>query len=325
VPLISVIMPSYNHEKFILKAIESVLKQTCDDFELVIIDDASEDNSSKIIQSFDKNNIKIRSFFHEKNRGIAKTVNECIEKAKGKYISFFSSDDVWIKEKLEKQIEILKKDEDLLVWSEGAIIDAQGNFTGELFTQMHSALNRKKSGNIFEELLKNNYICGQSLICKRENLKNIKFDENLKYLNDYKFYVDLAKEYKFCFIPEPLTMYRIHGKNSIFSDKIEWKKDDIRIRSYFLQKYGDEISSKIKNRILLNISKSYSYIGEREKAKQSVYRAIKYNPFYWANLFTLILILPGREGIIYNFLDVFYQSYRKIKKWYSNLKLFYRK
>lgn len=324
-PLISVIMPSYNHEKFILKAIESVLKQTCDDFELVIIDDASEDNSSKIIQSFDKNNIKIRSFFHEKNRGIAKTVNECIEKAKGKYISFFSSDDVWIKEKLEKQIEILKKDEDLLVWSEGAIIDAQGNFTGELFTQMHSALNRKKSGNIFEELLKNNYICGQSLICKRENLKNIKFDENLKYLNDYKFYVDLAKEYKFCFIPEPLTMYRIHGKNSIFSDKIEWKKDDIRIRSYFLQKYGDEISSKIKNRILLNISKSYSYIGEREKAKQSVYRAIKYNPFYWANLFTLILILPGREGIIYNFLDVFYQSYRKIKKWYSNLKLFYRK
>lgn len=318
-------MPSYNHEKFILKAIESVLKQTCDDFELVIIDDASEDNSSKIIQSFDKNNIKIRSFFHEKNRGIAKTVNECIEKAKGKYISFFSSDDVWIKEKLEKQIEILKKDEDLLVWSEGAIIDAQGNFTGELFTQMHSALNRKKSGNIFEELLKNNYICGQSLICKRENLKNIKFDENLKYLNDYKFYVDLAKEYKFCFIPEPLTMYRIHGKNSIFSDKIEWKKDDIRIRSYFLQKYGDEISSKIKNRILLNISKSYSYIGEREKAKQSVYRAIKYNPFYWANLFTLILILPGREGIIYNFLDVFYQSYRKIKKWYSNLKLFYRK
>jgi len=203
----------------------------------------------------------------------------------------------------------------LLVWSEGAIIDAQGNFTGELFTQMHSALNRKKSGNIFEELLKNNYICGQSLICKRENLKNIKFDENLKYLNDYKFYVDLAKEHKFYFIPEPLVMYRIHGRNTIFSDRIGWKKDDIRIRNYFLQEYGDEISYKVKGRIFLNISKSYSYIGEKKKAKQNIYQAIKCNPFYWANLFTLIFILPDRNGSIYNFLDLIYQYYRKAKNY----------
>ena len=324
-PLVSVIMPSYNYEEYISEAIESVLEQTFDDFELIIIDDASKDNSKKIIQSFDKKNIKIRSFFHKENQGLAKTVNECIKKAKGKYISYFSSDDIWSKEKLEKQLEILEKDEDLIVWSEGLIVDAKSDFTGELFTQIHSALNRKKSGDIFEELLKNNYICGQSLIYKRENLKNVRFDEHLKYLGDYKFIVDLAKEYKFYFIPEPLVMYRIHGRNTIFSDRIGWKKEDIRIRNYFLQEYGDEISYKVKGRILLNISKGYSYIGEKEKAKQNIYQAMKCNPFYWANLFTLIFILPNRDGIIYNFLNFIYQYYKKVKKWFNNLKIFYKK
>lgn len=324
-PLVSVIMPSYNYDEYISEAIESVLEQTFDDFELIIIDDASKDNSKKIIQLFDKKSIKIRSFFHKENKGLAKTVNECIKKAKGKYISYFSSDDIWSKEKLEKQLKILEKDEDLIVWSEGLIVDAKSDFTGELFTQIHSALNRKKSGDIFEELLKNNYICGQSLIYKRENLKNVRFDEDLKYLGDYKFLVDLAKEYKFYFIPEPLVMYRIHGKNTIFSDRSGWKKEDIRIRNYFLQEYGDEISPKVKNRIFLNISKSYSYIGEKEKAKQNIYQAIKCNPFYWANLFTLIFILPNRNGIIYNFLNFIYQHYKKAKKRFNNLKIFYKK
>lgn len=324
-PLVSVIMPSYNYEEYISEAIESVLKQTFDDFELIIIDDASKDNSKKIIQLFDKKSIKIRSFFHQKNQGLAKTVNECIKKAKGKYISYFSSDDIWFKEKLEKQLEILEKDEDLIVWSEGLIVNAKSDFTGELFTQIHSALNRKKSGDIFEELLKNNYICGVSLIFKRENLKNVRRDEHLEYLSDYKFLVDLAKEYKFYFIPEPLVMYRIHGRNTIFKDRIEWKKDDIRIRNYFLQEYGDEMSPKVKNRILLNIGKSYSYIEEKEKAKQNIYQAIRCNPFYWANLFTLIFILPNRKGIIYKFLNAIYQYYRKAKKWYNNLKIFHKK
>lgn len=279
-PLVSVIIPVYNHEKYISEAIESVLNQTFKDIELIIIDDASNDSSKEIIQLFEKKSVKIKSFFHKKNMGIAKTVNECIEIARGKYISHFSSDDVWFKEKLEKQLEILRKDEDLIIWSEGLIINTHGNPTGELFTQKHDAIKRKKSGNIFEELLKGNYICGQSLIYKKENFKDVRLDDKLKYLNDYKFMVDLAKKHEFYFIPEPLVMYRIHGENSVILNKENCFKEDIVIRKYFLKKYKSEIQNKTKASISFAITKLNLYFGKKAEAKKWICNAIKFDLFY---------------------------------------------
>ena len=313
-PNVSVIMPSYNHEKYIPSAIESVLNQTYTDFELIIIDDASKDKSTEIIKVYEEKDSRIKAIFHDGNRGIARTVNECIEKAEGKFIALFSSDDVWVKDKLKKQLEILEKNENLVVWSEGLVIDAQGKPTGETFTKKHDALKRKKDGDIFEELLKGNYICGQSVIFKKENIKNIKYEEKLKYLNDYKFMVDLAKRYEFYFILEPLAMYRIHGKNSILSDKKGWQKDEILINKYFLQKYNNEISNKTKNKIMLSLSIACSNTEEREKAKQYFFHAVKLNPFCLSNLIPLGIILTKKDGIGPNFLKWNYLNYRKIKK-----------
>jgi len=313
-PLISVIMPSYNHEKYIPYAIESVLNQTFNDFELIIIDDASKDKSIEIIKMYEEKDSRIKTTFHDGNRGIARTVNECIEEAEGKFIALFSSDDVWVKDKLKKQLKVLEKNENLVVWSEGLVIDAQGKPTGETFTQKHDALKRKKSGNIFEELLKENYICGQSIIFKKENIKNIKYDEKLKYLNDYKFMVDLARRFEFYFIPEPLAMYRIHGKNSILSDKINWQKDNIMIRNYFLREYGDDISNKTKNKIMLSLSRSYLNIRKKENANKYFFLAVKLNPFCLSNLIPLVIILTKKDGIVRNFLKWNYLNYKKIKK-----------
>ena len=314
-PLISVIMPSYNHERYISEAIESVLNQTFTDFEFIIIDDASKDKSKEIIKDFEIKDSRIRVIFHDENQGIAKTMNECLKEANGKFTAFFSSDDVWVKDKLKKQLETLEKNEDLVVWSEGLIIDAQGNFTGELFTQKYGSSKRKKIGDIFEELLKGNFICGQTVIFKKGNLGNIRYDEQLKYLNDYKFMVDLARKYKYYFIPEPLAMYRIHGRNVILSDRVGWLKEQVIIREYFLQKYGNEISNKVKSKIFLNISEGYSHIGERVKARQYVYRAIKLNPFNWSNLLYLVIALTNEDGAIFRFLRWGYRKYKVIRQW----------
>lgn len=312
-PLVSVIMPSYNHEKYISSAIESVLNQTFTDFNLIIIDDASKDGSQSIIKDYQKIDSRIILVIHDENKGIAKTFNEGIEKADGKFIAFIASDDLWVKDKLKKQLNILEENEDLRVWSEGLIIDAESNPTGKTFTKYHYALKKKKSGYIFEELLDGNFIFGSSLIFKRENLGNIRFNETLKYLNDYQFEIDLAKKYKYFFIQEPLAMYRIHGNNTILSDKLGWQKDNRIVIDYLLQKYNNDLSNKKRNKLLTTIGSSCLQLGDKKRARQYIYNAIKCYPFTIKNLYYLLVALTDENGVFPRFLRYTYHKYEGIK------------
>jgi glycosyltransferase involved in cell wall biosynthesis len=244
-------MPSYNHAKYLSEAIESVLGQTYPDFELIIIDDGSRDGSQQIIEDYGKMDDRIRIILHNQNQGISNTFNELIEIAKGKFLSPIASDDVWVEDKLEKQLKIMEKDENLVIWTEGAIIDSESVSTNNKFTNKYNVL--KKDGCIFEELLGGNFVFGSSMMYKKENLNGIKPDENLKYLNDHKFFLDLAYKYKFFFIPEPLTKYRVHGKNSIVSDMGGWYKDFLLIGRYIAHQYGDKLNSRETNRKLFHL------------------------------------------------------------------------
>jgi len=279
-PLISVIMASYNHEQFITESIEGVLNQTFADFELIIVDDGSFDNSREIIKKYAEQDPRICTVFHEKNEGISKTYNDALDTAKGQYIALASSDDIWNKDKLKKQLEVLNKDENLVVWSEAAIIDLKGKLTGRLFTEMVKATRRKKSGDIFEELVRGNYICAH-LFVKRESINALRFDENLKYLNDYKLVLELANNYRYQFLPAPLVKYRIHKGNTINSDASNWCKDMINFSEEVLQKYGHKISSRSKRKVFLAIASANSRLGNVSKSRKSLYKAVKLNPFDW--------------------------------------------
>ncbi|NJD98894.1 glycosyltransferase [Thermococcus sp. LS1] len=311
-PTVSVIMPSYNHSRFIEEAIQSVLNQTFDDFELIIIDDSSSDNSQEIIQKFAEIDSRIKPIFHKKNMGIARTLNDGLRASKGEFIAFIASDDVWVPNKLEVQLEILARNEDLVVWSEGEIIDANGNPTGQAFTERHNATNRKKSGRIFEELLKGNFIFGSSMILKRKNLDKIRFDESLKYLNDYKFVVDLAWKYEYHFIKNPLAKYRIHGRNTILSDKKGWLIDAVRVNKYFLEQYGDRISRKLRAMLYYRIASAYAQLGNKRAAKQYLYKILSTYPasLYWGML--LVILHTKEDSFIRNVLRKWYLSINKI-------------
>ena len=108
-PLVTVLMPVYNGEKYLAEAIESVLNQTFADFELLIIDDCSSDNSVEIIQSYNDNRLKL--IINEENIGQSKTLNKGIEFAKGKYIARLDQDDLSYKERLQIQIEKISDSE----------------------------------------------------------------------------------------------------------------------------------------------------------------------------------------------------------------------
>lgn len=305
--LISIIMPSYNHEEYISKAIESVLNQTFIDFEIIIIDDASKDGSKEIIRDYKIRDSRIRAIFHDENRGIARTLNEGVEESVGKYIAFIASDDIWFSDKLERQVMLLNENDNFVVWSEGLIIDNYGIPLGKTFSEMHHASDKKKSGDIFNILLEGNYICCQSAILKRGNLKGIRFDENLKYLNDYKFMLDLAKNYRFFFIPEPLVMYRIHGKNSIFSDKAEWRRDFLKLVPY-IKNYEDKFSNDGKRKFYFNISMAYLSLGQKDEARRYFFCGMKLKPLDPTNIKYLLFIYSNGNRYIRRLLRRLYNA-----------------
>lgn len=107
--LVSIITPAYNSSEYIREAIESVIAQTYKNWEMIIVDDASQDNTYEILNNYANKDKRIKPIFLEKNCGAAYARNKAIECAQGRYIAFLDSDDLWKKEKLEKQLIFMKK------------------------------------------------------------------------------------------------------------------------------------------------------------------------------------------------------------------------
>ncbi len=299
-------MPCYNHEKYVAKAIESVLGQTCPDLELVIVDDASNDNSRQIISQFQTKDPRIKASFHDKNLGITATMRECLNAATGKYVSFIGSDDLWVASKLEKQLALLRHNEESVVWSEGDVIDTNGNPTGITFTQMHTAAGKRKSGRIFEELICDNYVFGQSVIFKRIFCNGINLKDDLKYLSDYQLMVNLAYQHNFLFMPESLAKYRIHGYNSISRDTEGWLKDRVALRSYFLGEYGKTLPRSVKGNLYLRIGEALSGLQRRALAKQFYVGAMRLNFLSKESILYFSYALTNGTGFPHKFLVELY-------------------
>jgi glycosyltransferase involved in cell wall biosynthesis len=291
---VSVVMPSYNHEKYLPEAINSVLNQTCSDLELIIVDDCSTDSSQKIIDTFQHKDKRVKPIFHNQNLGISQTYNDGVKHAQGKFVAFIDSDDVWVETKLDKQLAILKTNEDLIVWSEGEIIDQNGISNGKTFTQIENGSGKKKSGNIFQELLStDNFVFDSSMILKKENLPQRGFDEDLRYLNDYRFVVDLAREHEFYFQEEPLAKYRVHGKNTIFNKSLSWHQDRIVFCQQIINEYGTVIPKKIRSNLLFRMGWAYAELGDTKRARQSIFKAFKTRPYGKKAFLYLVVALTG--------------------------------
>jgi teichuronic acid biosynthesis glycosyltransferase TuaG len=289
-PLVSVIIPSHNHEKFVSEAIESVLGQDFDDLELIIVDDASTDASKQIIQKYEEEDARVRLILHETNRGISKTMNDGIAIAQGKYLAYIASDDVWKKDKLTKQLAVLESNEDLIVYTEAEVIDESGQPVGSTLSELSGGVSVKKSGDIFHEILERCPLCGSTLFHKREDLGGIRFDERLKYVNDWKIKLELAAKYEFFYIEEPLAQYRIHANNTWGTRGPQGEvervahKDFILVLEYVLSQWHHRMSAEAKATALEDLGGLYYEFGQNRKALVSFCRAFAYGPFRRSNL-----------------------------------------
>lgn len=208
-PLVSIITPSYNSEGFIKETIESVLNQTYTNWEMIIIDDCSTDNSPEIIKEYMKIDSRIKYLKNKENSGPAISRNLGLDNSKGEYIAFLDSDDVWFKEKLQIQMEYIIKNKTDILHNNYYFCDENGKIIKEVKNDYR--LNYKK-------ILKSNQIKTSFLIVKKEVLKNIRF-QNIKH-EDYAFFLDFLRENNECFcISKPLGKYRINS-TSVSSNKL---------------------------------------------------------------------------------------------------------
>lgn len=289
----SVLMPAYNHEEYVAEAIESVLGQTFGDLELIIVDDCSHDATPDIVRRYAAVDARVRAHFHSCNQGISRTLNEALELAEGRFVAVINSDDFWMPEKLRRQWEVLRENENLVVWTEGAMVDARGKHVGQTFTAYYRAESKMKSGDIFEELIQGNYILHSSIALKRGIMAEFGYDESLRYNNDFRLFLDLAAERLYCFLSEELVGYRMHGGNAILHHTREWEDDYLRMYSDVLDRYGVRIPNGSKAKIYLFCSCLFDKRGMRSNAARLLSRALALDPDNPSVLYRALCLCDG--------------------------------
>lgn len=239
--MVSVIVPTFNREKTILRAINSICEQTYKNIEIIIVDDCSTDNTKNVIESLHNNNIVYLR--HDKNKGACAARNTGIEAASGDYISFLDSDDEWLPTKIEKQIKFLEQNKaDIVFCSHTFYYDFNGNKS--------EVPNRKIDSHIlYKELLKKSFITTGSILAKSECFKKVKFDINLPRLQDWDLMINMGRYFKIHHLNESLTINYIQNdsmtkdhKKGLEAIKIIYSKllktidmsNDIKANFYYL-------------------------------------------------------------------------------------------
>lgn len=232
-PKISVIMPSYNSGKYISGAIDSILNQTFSDFELIIIDDGSDDDTVKIIKSYTDNRIQL--YLNEKNIGVASTLNRGLFLAKGEFIARMDSDDISLPNRFEKQLEYLYSNPQVAVVGTG--IKLFGERTGNHF--FSSSSKQLKVDTLFSCCLAHPSVMMRASVFGEGKLK---YDEAYNKIEDFDLWVRTIEKYDIGSIHETLLEYRIHSGQVTQNYNETMKRQLLRLKERQMQKLGIDIN-----------------------------------------------------------------------------------
>lgn len=207
-PLVSVIMPAYNGEKYIEKAINSIMRQTYSNWELIIIEDGSSDNTLEIARRYQ--NEKIKVYVNEKNKGIAFSTNYGITHSEGKYIALLDDDDIATPKRLALQVDFLEQNTDIdILGGRSIYIDSTGKFLGIDAEPLHNPNLIKAYLLFYNEKFSN---C--TAMIRREFIEKnmLYYEEGCLGMQDFKFYIESSKLGKMTAIKEVLHLKRIHDE-----------------------------------------------------------------------------------------------------------------
>ncbi len=310
-PLVSILTPVYNVERYIKKCIHSVLNQTYRNWEWIIIDDGSTDNTPKIIKSFDDPRI---IYIRQKRKGVEKiveTFNIAFKKSTGDLIALLAGDDYWPRYKLDLQVKIFREDCDvILCYGDVCIINV---FDERISRRKPKAPKKMLYNNPIGSSLKmffllKNFIPAPTLIIRRDILEKIGGFVQVDGLpaEDFPTLIRLSLEGKFYYIPKILAFYRKHPLSISFGKSLEFAKTSSKFILDFLKEYNERLSSlnihfndiiikKLHEKIIRELAARYDFVvglsylinKEYDKARRYFINQLK----NYKNRYTILSIL----------------------------------
>lgn len=304
-PRVSVNIPCFNSEKYIAETIQSVLDQTFEDFEVIVVNDGSSDKTGEIVKSFSDPRIK---YYAQENIGLSRTRNRQLELSSGEFIAFLDHDDIWMPQKLEKQIPLFEKNPNVgLVYCDTVFFQGKKD--------LYSVYSKEKPhrGRVFRELLSRYFLSMETVVIKRQALVGLDhwFDDALTMAEEMDLFLRIAYQWELDYVDEPLAKWRMHNESESHKHSylIAREKEIIleklsRLFPDFENQYAQEIKEQKK---MIDYHWALSMWEKGDKAKAREYL----RPYVFKEKKMLIAFL----------LSVFpYSFYRSLKNTYYSLK-----
>lgn len=306
-PKVSVVIPTYNRGVFIGRAVCSVLAQTFTDFEIIVVDDGSADDTAKRVLELAQTDSRVCYLPHETNRGAQAARNTGIQAAKGQYIAFLDSDDEWLPEKLERQMVLFSQGGNRLgvvyagyrqVSSDGrSSIEELPTFRGDVYK---TALARWIAGTITLVIRKD--LFEQAGLC----------DESIRAYQEWDLCICLARYAEFDFVPQPLGIYHIHSLPTISKNLLLSAWGYLDVVEAHREEILRECGTVTLSRHYINAGQHFIRADRFDLAKQNFLQAVRIAPFYPQAFLYFGLALLGRRG---------YEVLRSIKRRMRSLNL----
>jgi glycosyltransferase involved in cell wall biosynthesis len=290
-PLVSVVVPAFNPGRFIVDAIESVLAQTHQGLEIIVVDDASTDGHKELLELYLP---RIR-YVRQEHAGSAVARNRGVLLSRGKYIAFLDADDLWVPDKLRKQVDLMEQDADaILIYSDFSKSTTPGQ-GGESTLELRK---HWKAGQEFTSLLRENFIHTSSVLVRKDSLSESgMFDPMLINAQDWDLWIRLARAGKFLFINEVLSHYRVHESQSVST--LKYARNVVYSNGVLMARFQNDadalplIRAKMAHDIF-KLGRREWRAGNRKAARKAFWQSVRLNGEVLKSLgYILLCALPA--------------------------------
>ena len=305
-PPVTLVGLCYNHNRFVIETLESILQQTYPNLEVLLIDDCSKDDSVNVVEQWlQEQKLNWKFIKHTSNQGITKSLNESLELATGKYYKAVACDDLLMPEFISTMVKCFEElnDDYALIYSDVITINVNSEVFGvsQFAERKWDTVEKIPSGKLFNQLAEYCFIPAVGTFMRTKPLKEIRFDENLL-IEDWDMWLQLSKQYLIKGILPAMAKYRIHTASMYQQKSPDFRDHELRIAEKHLG-FSKEADEKLNNYIYKQSIFLYMYQGNR--------------PLHW--LWKRFLIKKSAKNFLHVLFAIFGITYKQKEKW-KNIK-----